>query len=83
MGKGFNHIADVGNMVVAKINLEINITCIYIWYMKVIIDLSPRALKLLKDKANEAKRSRKNYMELVLTIHAAKIKKQKQYTTKN
>jgi len=39
--------------------------------MKVVIELSPRALKSLQNKAKEVKRSRKNYMELVLTIHAA------------
>jgi hypothetical protein len=39
--------------------------------MKVILDLSPRALKFLEQKAKEGGRSRKKYMELVLTIHAA------------
>jgi len=39
--------------------------------MKVILELSPRALKFLQQKAKESGRSRKKYMELVLTIHAA------------
>lgn len=39
--------------------------------MKVILELSPRSLKRLKKKADEGGRSRKKYMELVLTVHAA------------
>ena len=39
--------------------------------MKVILDMSPRALKALKNKAKAINRSRKNYMEIVLGIHAA------------
>lgn len=39
--------------------------------MKVILDISPRALKFLGQKAKDGGRSRKKYMELVLTIHAA------------
>jgi hypothetical protein len=38
--------------------------------MKVIIELTPRVLKVLQAKAKKLKRSRKNYMELVLTAHA-------------
>ncbi len=44
--------------------------------MKVVLDLSPRALTFLKSKAKKVKRSRKNYMELVLTVHAAQIEPQ-------
>lgn len=38
--------------------------------MKVLLDLSERALQKLGEKASIGGRSRKKYMEIVLTVHA-------------
>ena len=45
--------------------------------MKVIIELSEKTLEKLGGKAKVAKRSRKNYMEFILTLHAAKVIKRR------
>lgn len=59
--------------------LAVSIILAYIWHMRVIIDLPETVLNKLAKKAKDSKRSRKNYMELVLTdavkIISDKIKK--------
>lgn len=51
--------------------------------MKVILDLSDRDLKSLQKKADQTGRSRKKYMELVLTVHAAIKSEYTEPTLKN